>query len=291
MTLESARFDVGLGTAYERVAIYQLFERWAENRNIETALEGPIDGMAGIPGLHLLSLARKGTRVTVALPDSEALEIVRSIYQLHGVEDRLTTLNTASNGSLPGGYDLVLTYNALPLVPDWRAYLKQLAERSKRFFLVSVTNPYSYGVGIRRLQRLVESSRQPELFDHESVRPSVLTPFLQQFGSIVEHTHLDCPWWPDLFVPTGQTLASASLARLPFIGKRFAARNPSSGGQKHNGVVKPYLYGADRFPLFPDGPDYKELGDTLKRHPVFDGKGGLLGQLFGHHHAYLVEIR
>lgn len=193
------------------------------------------------------------------------------------------------NESVPGGYDLVLTYNALPLVANWRAYLKQLAERSKRFFLVSVTNPYSYGVGIRRLQRLMESSRQPELFDHESVRPSVLTPFLQQLGSIVEHAHLDCPWWPDLFVPTGQTLASASLARLPIVGKRFAAHN-SSNGQKRNRIPKPHLYGATRFPLFQDGRDYKELGDALKRHPVFDGKGGLLGQLFGHHHAYLVEV-
>lgn len=291
MSLALPRVDVGLGTAYERVAIYQLFERWAKNRNIETALEGPIDGMAGIPGLHLLGLARKGTRVTVALPESEALDIVRAIYRLHGVEDRLTTVEITSDGSsLPGNYDLVLTYNALPLVGDWRSYLQQLAARAKSYFLVSVTNPFSYGVGIRKVQRLVESFRKPELFDHESVRPAVLGLFLNQLGSIVEHEHLDCPWWPDLFVPTGQTLAQATLMRLPIIGERMGARI-SSKRQEGNGAAQPYLYGRDCFPLFSDGPGYEELATALKRHPVFDRKGPLLGRLFGHHHAYLIQAR
>lgn len=289
MTLALPRVDVGLGTAYERVAIYHLFERWAENRNIETALEGPTDGMAGIPGLHLLGLARKGTRVTVALPDTEALDTVRAIYRLHGVEDRLTTLEVLGDEStLPGNYDLVLTYNALPLVENWRSYLERLAERASRFFLVSVTNPYSYGVGIRKLQRLVESAREPELFDHDSIRPSVLGPFLDRFGCIVEHEHLDCPWWPDLFVPTGQTLIGATLTRLPIVGEWIAARIPSESPQR-NGAPEPYLYGRDRFPLFEDGPGYEELAAALKRHPVFDGKGALLGRLFGHHHAYLIQ--
>jgi hypothetical protein len=289
MTLAFPRVDVGLGTAYERVAIYHLFERWAKNRYIETALEGPIDGMAGIPGLHLLGLARKGTRVTVALPDTAALDIVRAIYRLQGVEDRLTTLEILGDEStLPGNYDLVLTYNALPLVGDWRSYLERLAKRASRFLLVSVTNPYSYGVGIRKLQRLMESAREPELFDHDSVRPSVLGPFLERFGRVVEHEHLDSPWWPDLFVPTGQTLAGATLRRLPIVGKWIAERSPSAGPQRH-GAPERYLYGRDRFPLFEDGPGYEELAAGLKHHPVFDGKGALLGRLFGHHHAYLIQ--
>jgi len=289
VTLKLARVDVGLGTAYERVAIYRLFERWAENRQIKTALEGPIDGMAGIPGLHLLGLARRGTHVTVALPDTAGLDIVRSIYRLHGVEDRLTTIEVVGNEStLPGNYDLVLSYNALPLVGNWRSYLESLAKHASRFLLVSVTNPYSYGVGIRKLQRLLESPREPELFDHDSVRPSVLGPFLNRLGRIVEHGHLDSPWWPDLFVPTGQTLAGATLARLPIVGKWASARG-RSGGPQHNGAPQPYLYGRDRFPLFGDNPDHQELAAALKRHPVFDGKGALLGHLFGHHHAYLVQ--
>lgn len=290
MTFALPRVDVGLGTAYERVAIYNLFGQWAESRDIETALEGPIDGMAGIPGLHLLGLARRGTQVTVALPDSKALEVVRAVYRLHGVANRLTTIETAADEfQLPNSYDLVLSYNALPLVKDWRPYLQGLAKHAKRFFLVSVTNPYSYGVGVRKLQRLVESARKPELFDHESVRPSVLGPVLQQLGTIVEHEHLDCPWWPDLFVPTGLTLAQATLMRLPVIGKWFAA-HAFSEDQVPGGSTKPYLYGPERFPLFSDGPGYAELAFGLRGHPVFDHKGALLGRLFGHHHAYLIQV-
>jgi hypothetical protein len=190
---------------------------------------------------------------------------------------------------LPGSYDLVLTYNALPLVRNWRSYLEQLAQRARGYLLVSVTNPFSYGVGIRRVQRLIEPGRKPELFDHESVRPSVLGPFLERLGTVVEHEHLDCPWWPDLFVPTGQTLAQATLTRLPLLGDWFAAHSFSKGPEG-NGAAKPFLYGRDRFPLFSDGPGYEELAAALKRHPVFDGRGELLGCLFGHHHAYLIQV-
>ena len=43
--------------------------------------------------LNLLGLARRGTRVTVALPDERALEVVRGVYRRLGVEDRLRLLH------------------------------------------------------------------------------------------------------------------------------------------------------------------------------------------------------
>src|SRR5271155_5019558 len=110
--------DLGLGTAYERVAIYKLFERWSKDLSIHSACEGPLDGMAGIPGLHLLGLAKKGVSVTVYLPQDEALARVRTLYRRLGVDSRLTTRVLGAEAIPTDAVDAVVSYNALPYVSD-----------------------------------------------------------------------------------------------------------------------------------------------------------------------------
>ena len=124
--------DLGLGTAYERVAIYKLFDRWSEGKRVETAAEGPIDGMAGIPGLHLLGFARRGIKVTVCLPDDGALARVRALYRRQGVDDKLSTYHLAADAIPTGPVDVLVSYNALPYVPEWRPYLARLARAPTR---------------------------------------------------------------------------------------------------------------------------------------------------------------
>src|SRR5215475_11091490 len=96
-----ASVDVGLGTAYERVAVYRLLERWFATREVGTAFEGPLDNMAGIPGIHLVGLARQGTRVTVGLGERRWLDNVRAIYRTLGVEKQLDTRLMQPFDSLP----------------------------------------------------------------------------------------------------------------------------------------------------------------------------------------------
>ena len=278
-----ATHDAGLGTAYERLAVYGLLERWFRQRPVKTVLEGPVDAMAGIPGLHLVGLARLGCEVTVALPSAEALETVRRVYALLGVADRLRTVEASAERLPEGGFDLVLTYNALPVVSAWQGYLARVAQRARKYLVVSVTNPSSYGVYIRKAQRLTEAAREPELFDHAATQPCVLEPVLESFGVVVEHDYLDCPWWPDLFVPTGERLLEASLKRIPMLGRRLGERLAA-------GSEDPYRYGPESFPLFAGVEGHEALVSALKRHPVFDGdRPRALKTLFGHHHAYLVE--
>ena len=272
--------DVGLGTAYERQAIYELFERWLEALPIKNAVEGPVDGMAGIPGLHLLGLARRHVRVKVESPSEEVLRRVRGVYEHLGVGNRLDTKQVGVGDAWSTGFDLALTYNALPFVPDWQTYLRRVAARSSRYVIVSVTNPYSYGTVIRRVMRLAEEDRRAESFDHPSCRPAELERELRSVGRILDHQFLDCPWWPDLFVETGDTLLGGTLRRLPLL-RKLAGRNgsPKAG----------FLYGPDDFPLFDGHPGNAEYRRSVRKHPTFDGRGMMLGLLFGHHHAYLVE--
>ena len=273
-----ARHDVGLGTAYERWAVYQLLENWLETREVATALEGPVDGMAGIPGLHLVPAAARGARVTVLVPDAGAAGTVRGVYATLGLSDRL---DVRASAEWPAEtFDLVLTYNALPSVPDWKGYLADAAARARRHLFVSVTHPASYGVFVRKALRLLQPGPKPlELFDHPSTRPGTLTPELERHGRIVGDAFVDCPWWPDLFVETGETLLTGTLSRLPFGGRfrRGPAAEAPAGGE-------PFLYGPGRFPFLGGDGWADELEPALKRHPNLDGRRlRALAGLLAHH--------
>jgi hypothetical protein len=276
--------DVGLGTAYERLAVYGLLRRWAQTHGVRTALEGPVDGMAGMPGLHLLPLAREGVRVTVASPDAPALERVREVYERLGCHGQLTTVRVATPRELPEGADLVLSFNALPLVEDWSGYLKDLASRAGRLLALVITNPSSYGVAIRKVMRLLEKDRVPELFDHPATRAERLLAELSACGEVevLDRTYVDCPWWPDLFVPTGQTTLQGILGRLPFRLPQLPKREARPAG---------FIHGTGAFPLLEGEPGHDQLRAALRWHPTFDGLGPWLGRAFGHHHAFLVRRR
>jgi hypothetical protein len=283
-----ARRDVGLGTAYERWAVYELLKRWLAPLELSTALEGPVDGMAGIPGLHLIPAAVRGARVTVVVPDAEAAETVRGVYRTAGIEDNL---DVRVSGDWPDGtFDLVLTYNALPSVSDWRAYLAEAARRARRQLWVSVTHPASYGVFVRKTLRLLQPGPKPmELFDHPSTRPGLLEPELRRHGRIVADAFVDCPWWPDLFVQTGETLLTGTLSRLPF-GGRF--RRGSAASPPPSEAVEPFLYGPGRFPFFGGEGWNEEFAPALRRHPNLDGcRFRSLSGVLAHQRIRAIAIR
>lgn len=281
-----ARLDVGLGTAYERWAVYQLLRKWLRERPVQTALEGPIDGMAGIPGLHLLPAAEQGARVTVVVPDDEGARTVEGVYRQVGFADRLDV--RVGEAWPSGSFDLVLTYNALPSVADWPAYLAEAAAHASRWLVVSVTHPASYGVFVRKALRLVQSTpRELELFDHPATHPRHLEPEIARHGRIVAAQYVDCPWWPDLFVETGQTLASGTLSRLPG-GSRFK-KPPSRPDTGRRAGEEPFLYGPDLFPFFGGRGFEEEWKPALRRHPNLDeSRFQALAGLLAHHKMRLV---
>lgn len=290
---EVTRQDVGLGAAYERYVTYRLIRAWLGSRGIRSATEGPVDGFAGMPGLHLIPLARLGIRVTVVHPHPAALEQVQRIYRRCGLTDQLETVL----GDTPGGqhtFDAVLSFNALPLIADWRTYVHALMACTRRYALFVVTNPNSYGAGLRRRLRSLElKAPGPEPFEHEAARPDVLQEELSRAGRILESTFVDCPWWPDLFVPAGRTLAGESLGRLVgrarSVSGHAGARLVSAAARVAHETSSRFVHDEDSYPFCGDGAP-RTLVAALRRHPVFDGSHRRLGRLFGHHRAYLVEV-
>lgn len=281
------RLDVGLGSAYERWAVYELLKKWLEPLELTTALEGPVDGMAGIPGLHLIPAAIKGARVTVVVPDAEAAEVVRGVYRTVGVESALDVRVSAAWPEEK--FDLVLTYSALPFVTDWRGYLAEAAARSRRHLFVSVTHPASYGVFVGKALRLAGlAPRKLELFDHPSTRPHVLEPELLKLGRIVADSFVDCPWWPDIPVDAGETLASGILRRLPFGGRqRREPQKPAAA----EGPGMPFQYGPRRFPFFGGEGWDEEFAPALRRHPNLEfSRFPFLAGLLAHQRIRAVAI-
>lgn len=277
-----AKEDLGLGTAYERVAIYKLFDRWSEGRRIETAAEGPLDGMAGIPGLHLLGFAHRGIHATVCLPDDDALARVRAIYRRLRVEDQLSTYRISSEAIPTGPVDVLVSYNALPYVPDWRAYLKRVLAADARWFFIVVSNPVSYGTYLRRAQRKIRGEDVVELFDHECTRRSAIEPEIEKAGRILSHDYLDCPWWPDFLLPARKNLAGDTIAKVKgLFGRR----------ESNEAAPARFVFGEERYPFFEGEDGYEELSRSMRAHPVFDRAPEPVAKFFGHLHGYLVEKR
>jgi hypothetical protein len=279
-----AEKDLGLGTAYERVAIYRLFDRWADGRAIRTACEGPIDGMAGMPGLHLLGLAHQGVSATVYCPDDGALARVRALYLGQGVERCLTTRRIDAD-AIPGEeFDVLVSYNALPYVHDWRDHLARLFRARARWFFIVVSNPVSYGTYLRRAQRALRGEDKVELFDHECTRRALIEPELAQHGRVLAHDYLDCPWWPDFLLPARKNLAGELLGTL----RKAAGRNGSSSG----GDPAPrFVFDERSYPFFEGQPGYPETMRSMRLHPTFDRAPEPVARFFGHLHGYLVEKR
>jgi hypothetical protein len=278
-TAPVATKDLGLGTAYERVAIYRLFDRWSEGLNVASACEGPIDGMAGMPGLHLLGFARRGVDVTVCSSDDGALHRVRTLYGNQGLAGRLTTRVLPADAIPAGPFDVLVSYNALPYVDDWRSYLARLFAADARWFFLVVSNPVSYGTFLRRGQRALRGERVTELFDYECTRRSAIEPALTHHGTILRHDYLDCPWWPDFLLPARKNLAGDLLGRL----------RAATGRRDESAISPRFVFDERSYPFFADQPGYEANLRSMRLHPVFDRAPVPVARFFGHLHGYLVE--
>ncbi len=274
--------DRGLGSAYERYCFYQRLDAWAKAYEIGSMLEGPLDGMAGIAGVHGAGLALQGVHVTSAVDEEAKADLARGVYTSLGakVDVRVTT----SLEGLPAA-DLVLAYHALPLAPDWRSYLKELAARAKKLLVVTVCNPDNWGVAAIRTAARLRGIRGME--PPETWRTDVLAPALWEVGRVADHVYFDCPWWPDLQVSAGQSLADR--ARQLFRQKKSDVQFTADADGAR--LAESFVYDGRKWPYF-GGPGWREeLLPALLRHPGFDGSTTRLMPRLAHLHGFVVDMR
>jgi hypothetical protein len=281
--------DRGLGTAYERWRFYRLLDKWATDYDAKSALEGPVDGMAGVGGVHLVGLARRGVRTTSALPSAEKADVARAVYERAGVSEEdvdvrvVADLVHAAQELAPS--DLVVMYHALPLMHDWRAYLRGFARLAKKVLIVTVCNPDNWGVAAIRVGSALRGIRDIE--PPAVWRTEVLAPELWNVGRVREHVYFDAPWWPDLQVTAGQTLVDRArqLLRQRRSDVRFTA------GEHGAKLAERFVYGPAKWPYFGGEGWTEELEPALKRHPAFEDVRPSLGRRLAHLHAFVIDMR
>ena len=280
--------DRGLGTAYERWCFYQLVDRWAAEYDVTSALEGPVDGMAGVGGVHLAGLARRGVRVTSAVTTPEKAAIARGVYErsaaASSVDVRVVRDPTRAADELPAS-DLVIAYHALSLVEDFRAYVRTLAKLARKALVVTVCNPQNWGVAAIRLAGRLRGLRGLE--PPPAWRTDVLAPELWTIGRVREHVYFDAPWWPDLQVSPGQSLLDR--ARQLFAQRRSELR--FTAGDEGASLAERFVYGPAKWPYFGGEGWHDELQPALLRHPAFEGAKQNVGRWMAHLHAFVVDMR
>jgi hypothetical protein len=296
LATQNTREDRGLGTAYERYCFYQLVDAWAERYEARSALEGPLDGMAGVSGVHAAGLARRGIQVASFLPTPEKARTARAIYEASGGGSNVNVGVVADPldlSDLPVS-DLVIAYHALSQIRDWRGYLGRIAKLARKTLVVTVCNPRNWGVeAIRFAGRLrnVDGLEPPEEWHTE-----VLAPLLWELGQVREHVYFDCPWWPDmpdlpgLKLMAGQSVRGRVAQLLRGSSEPQPARVATPRGEGPP-VARRFVFGAERWPYF-GGPGWAgELLPALLRHPGFDGAKTRLLPRLAHLHAFVVDVR
>ncbi len=271
--------DRGLGTAYERWCFYQLIEKWAAEYGAESMLEGPVDGVAGVRGVHGVGLARAGMKVVVAVPSEACATVAKGVYASAAKGSRVDVrvVVPAQVAELPPS-DLVVAYHAVSFVDDWRGYLAALGKLARKALIVTVCNPQNWGVAAIRLRGM----KPPAVWHTE-----VLAPELWKLGWVRDHVYFDAPWWPDLQVAPGQALKDR-LRQL--FGQRRADLRFTADMQGAK-LAERFVYGADRWPYFGGVGWHDELSPALLRHPAFEGVGSRLGKYVAHLHAFVVDVR
>ncbi|HEY3822221.1 MAG TPA: hypothetical protein VGL81_33880 [Polyangiaceae bacterium] len=280
--------DRGLGTAYERWCFYQLVDEWARRYDVTSALEGPVDGMAGVSGVHLVGLARRGVRVTSASLRDEKAQLARAVYERAGAGEHAqvrVVLETADIASALEPADLVIVYHALPLVDGWRDYLRTMARLARKLLVVTVCNPDNWGVAAIRAAGRLRGRRDVEA--PETWRTDVLAPELWALGQVRDHVYFDAPWWPDLQVAPGQSLLDR--ATQLFSWRRGPMR--FTAAEEGAALSERFVYGAARWPYFGGDGWVDELLPALLRHPGFDGTQWRWRSRVAHLHGFVVDVR
>lgn len=280
MTTSVIDRDYGLGSAYERYCFYQWVDRVAAEYKVQSMLEGPKDGMSGIPGVHGVGLARRGVAVTSLVTSRDQQAVTQEVYERAGGHATVLAYEGEDLTNLDR-HEMVISYHAAGLVADWPSYLAKLCKLATKVVLVTIRNPDNWTVRLLQAGARITGSR--ELDPPNEWSTEALAPLLWSAGIVKAHEYFDCPWWPDLQLGPGQGWANRarSLARLE-VKTSYAAQGASKA-EKH-------VYTPDRWPYFGGPGWHDELLPALLLHPGFDGASARVRRIAAHLHGFVVEV-
>ncbi len=206
-------YNEGLGLVYERFVLNDFLLALREEFGLESVLEAPLFGMAGVSGINSVALAQAGLDVTLADDHDERLAAVERIWSELELPARF--VHHTGWDQLPfddGSFDLAWNWAALWHLPDGtpegsqrpELLLRELARVSRRIVFVAMPNRAQVGYLMRKvlLERDFVNYVDEKWADIGRVRRVLEGAGLR----IVRQGVLDVPPWPDTVMPASEVL-------------------------------------------------------------------------------------
>lgn len=216
-------YNEGLGVVYERFVLNDYLLALAEKHAIQTVLEAPLYGMAGVSGINSYILAKTGRAVTLIDDHAERLDGVKRIWA--ELNTPATFIHHPDLTRLPFAdktFDLTWEWAGLWYLPNAEALLKELVRVSKNLVLVAMPNNIQVGYLMRKY---VIDRDFFNTIDEQWVKMNRIKPVLKAAGlRFIEQGVMDVPPWPDTVMP-----AADVLKRLGIKSKKLDAQFTGEG--------------------------------------------------------------
>lgn len=218
-------YNEGLGLVYERFVLDDFLAALCRSERVETVLEAPIYGMAGVSGINSAMLARAGLQVTLVDDTPDRAAHIRRIWTELGLTADLVVISPERWSQLPlpdRSFDLTWNWAALWYLPDAAGLLRELVRLSRHLIFVAMPNTWQVGYWLRKfvLDRDFFRTVDERWADIGRVRR-----VLEAAGArILDTGVLDVPPWPDTVMPAGEV-----LKRLGIRSRRLQAQFSGDG--------------------------------------------------------------
>jgi SAM-dependent methyltransferase len=198
-------YNEGLGVVYERFVLNDYLEGLVDEYSIQTVLEAPLYGMAGVSGINSVRLAQRGCDVTLVDCVEERLNGVSLIWGELELPARFVLHQDFVH--LPfedNSFDLAWEWAGLWYLPDAQALLRELARVSRRLVFVAMPNSIQVGYLMRKYLLAREFF---DTVDERWVKMGRIKRVLRDVGvRFVDQGVLDVPPWPDTVMPAAEVL-------------------------------------------------------------------------------------
>jgi len=198
-------WNEGLGVVYERFVLNDYLDQLVDTHQLQTVLEAPLYGMAGVSGINSVRLAQRGCDVTLVDSHAERLDGIRNIW--NQLDLPVTLLHHQDFTRLPfddNSFDMAWEWAGLWYLPNAEALLQELTRVARKLVFVAMPNNIQVGYLLRKY--VIDRDFFPTV-DEKWVQMSRIKKTLRAADvTFIDEGVLDVPPWPDTVMPAAEVL-------------------------------------------------------------------------------------
>lgn len=208
--------DEGIGTVFERRMIDQYLRHLHFDRQVNSVLETPADGVTGVPGINSLEFARLGVPVTLANPVQAMLDKAEQVWVRQGLRP-YASFRHAECDALPFGdneFDLVWNFCMFERFDPPDTVVAEMARVSRGYVMIMNQNYRNWGTPVHKLYHNLANLE----WDHGYLPLMSMEAIEACFGrlglQVVEKGCIDSPPWMDTWDMPMRGALKGLLGRL-----------------------------------------------------------------------------